>query len=263
MIQTDLYSFCYKKGSLVPICKRCGAQHFYRNGKNRKGVQRYRCRDCGFRFIWTSDLPNRRFFSSVMSFAVEIYTDLRKAISLRGIAELLKKLFNVDVTYEGVRGWVKTSEIKVFRRENPRPTTWHADETYFKVKGAGYWLWIVYDRENVLAWHISKGRFYKDARRVMGDALKAAGCRPEKIITDGLYQYQAAIKNVIGWNWRVQKERHIIDSGIGKNAYIERLNREIKRRLKWFSTFQSMKGARIFFGLWFHHYNLRKSAHPG
>ncbi len=77
----------------------------------------------------------------------------------------------------------------------------------------------------------------------------------EKIITGGLYQYAAAIKKVVGWNWRIQKQKHIIDSGIGKNWFIERLNREIKRRIKWFSTFQSLDGANAFFGLWFYHHN--------
>ena len=40
-----------------------------------------------------------------------------------------------------------------------------------------------------------------------------------------------------------------------KNAFIERLNREIKRRLKWFSFFQALEGATAFFGLWFYHHN--------
>src|SRR3989338_6262782 len=116
MIQTDLYSFSYKKGSLVPFCKRCGEQNFYRDGRNKKGIQRYECKKCNLRFVWTSDLQNKRFFSNIISFAVEIYTDLRKAISqicvnfnskaddveiytdlrkaisLEGVAELLKKI---------------------------------------------------------------------------------------------------------------------------------------------------------------------------
>jgi transposase-like protein len=83
MLQTDLYSFSYKKGSLVPSCKKCGGQNFYGDGKNKKGIQRYECRTCGFRFVWTSDLPRRRTFSNIISFAVELYTDLRKGISLK------------------------------------------------------------------------------------------------------------------------------------------------------------------------------------
>ena len=142
-----------------------------------------------------------------------------------------------------------------------KATTWHADETYIKIKGNGYWLWIVYDKLGVLAWHISKKRKIQDARIVLQKALQVAGTKPVKIITDGLKQYCFAIKKVIGWNWRVQKEKHIVSSGIGRNWFIERLNREIKRRIKWFSTFQSIKGDKAFFGLWFYHFNQRKSSH--
>lgn len=257
MIQTDLHSFSYKKGTLVPRCKRCEATRFYRDGKNKEGIQRYECRICGFRFVWTSDLPHCNFFSSIMSFAVELYTSPRMAASLRGVAQVLKKVFNVVVSHEAIRQWVRAAKRVISRRQNPVSTTWHVDETYVKIQGNGHWLWIVYcrDTKQVLAWHISKGRFFADAKRVLADALQVAGVRPEKIITDGLWQYQAAIKKAIGWNYREQKKRHIIDSGIGKNAYIERLNREVKRRTKWFSTFQSLEGALAFFGLWFHHHN--------
>ena len=206
-------------------------------------------------------MEKRRFFSSIISFAVEVYTDLRKAVSLQGVAELLKKIFDVEVTYESIRQWVLASNKTISRREIVKATTWHADETYIKIKGNGYWLWIVYDKLGVLAWHISKKRKIQDARIVLHKALQVAGTKPAKIITDGLKQYCYAIKKIIGWNWRVQKEKHIVSSGIGRNWYIERLNREIKRRSKWFSTFQSVKGAKAFFGMWFYNFNKRKSAH--
>ena len=261
MIQTDLYSFSYKKGSLVPSCKRCSEQNFWRSGKNKIGIQRYKCKKCNFRFVWTSDLPKRRFFSCIMSFAVEIYTDLRKALSLEGVTEVLKKALDVTVSYESIRQWVLTTKKPISRREIAKATTWHADETYIKIKGKGYWLWIVYDKIGVLSWRISKKRTIKDARILLKKALEVAGIKPAKIITDGLKQYCYAIKKIIGWNWRAQKEKHIVSSGIGRNWFIERLNREIKRRLKWFSTFQSIKGANAFFGLWFYHFNQRKSTH--
>lgn len=261
MIQTDLYSFSYKKGSLLPVCKKCGAQHFYRNGKNKQGMQRYQCRNCSFRFVWTSDLPRRNFFSSIISFAVEIYTSPQMGMSLRGVTKILKKAFSVVVSHEAVRQWVLSCKKSISRRKNVTATTWHADETYFKIKGIGHWLWVVFcaDTKQVLSWHISRGRFFKDAKYVLQKALDVACVRPEKIITDGLYAYAAAVKNVMGWHWRVFRKKYFIESGIGKNAIIERLNREIKRRFKWFSTFQSMKGAMAFFGLWFYHHNQFKS----
>ncbi|MEK6827877.1 MAG: DDE-type integrase/transposase/recombinase [Nanoarchaeota archaeon] len=261
MLQTDLYSFSYKKGSLVPSCKRCGGQNFYKNGKNKEGIIRYRCRNCNFRFVWTSDLPKRKFFSSVIGFAVEIYTSLRMAVSLRGVTDIVKKAFGVFVSYETIRQWVLTTKKPISRREIAKATTWHADETYIKIKGNGYWLWIVYDKIGVLAWHISKKRKIKDAKIVLKKALEVAGTKPAKIITDGLKQYCYAINKIIRWNWRVQKEKHIVSSGIGRNWFIERLNREVKRRIKYFSTFQSYRGAKAFFGLWFYHYNQFKSSH--
>ena len=260
MIQTDLYSFGCKTGTLVPWCKKCGTQNFWRNGRSKKNQQIYKCKSCGFRFVWCSDIPNKRFFTNVIGFAVEIYVET--GISLRTLAKKLIKFFNVKVSYETIRQWIKIYEKPISRREIPVETAWHADETYIKIKGVGHWLWIIRCREtgNVLSWRITKGRFFKDAKGLMRDALKVAGTRPESITTDGLFQYAAAIKKVMGWHWREYRKKHIIDSGIGKNWFIERLNREIKRRIKWFSTFQSMKGANTFFSVWFHHLN--KSEFP-
>jgi transposase-like protein len=136
--------------------------------------------------------------------------------------------------------------------------TWHADETYIKISGKGFWLWVVRCKEsgNVLAWHISKNHLLKDAKLVIQKALdNSEGVKPEKIITDGLWQYPVAIYKVMRWSWKEQKIRHVIDSGIGKNYFIERLNREIKRRTGWFKTFQALTGAKAFFALWFYHFN--------
>jgi len=208
-------------------------------------------------------MPNRRCFSHIVSFAVELYTDLRKGISLEGVAELLKKVFNVSFTYETIRKWLRFDKKNISRRKIIEATHWHADETYFKIKGIGHWLWVVFceDTKQILAWHISKKRLHKDAVQLFKQALYNARTKPSKITTDGLYQYQSAIKKVMGWKWNIYQEKHVIDSGIGKNAIIERLNREIKRRFKWFSTFHSMEGAKTFFGLWFYHYNQRMSSH--
>ncbi len=255
MLQTDLYSFSYKTGTLVPWCKKCGKQNFFRDGKTNYGQQLYKCKSCGFRFVWCSDLPHKRFFTNVIIFAVELYVET--GISLRTLAKKMKKFFNVKVSYETIRQWIKIYEQPISAREIVISTRWHADETYIKIKGIGHWLWIVRCREtgNVLSWRITKGRFFKDAKGLMQDALNVAGIRPESITTDGLYQYAAAIKKVMGWHWREYRKRHIVDSGIGKNWFIERLNREIKRRVKWFSSFQSLEGAKTFFSVWFNHLN--------
>jgi putative transposase len=259
MLQTDLSSFSYKKGTLVPWCKRCGAENFLRRGKNPLGLTRYQCRACGFRFVWTSDLPRRHIFSNIIAFAVDLYTRTRVAASLAGVRDILRQAFNVVVSRECIRQWILKATTCIIPN-GTTAKTWHIDETYIKIKGRGWWLWIVYCRENssVLAWRLSKTRLYQDAFALVKQALHAArGVRPECIITDGLWQYPVAIYKVMGWTWKEHKTRHIVDSGIGKNAFIERLNREIKRRVKYFSTFQCLEGANAFFALWFYHHNQR------
>lgn len=255
MLQTDLYSFSYKKGSVVPWCKKCGHQNFYKAGKSKQNKQRYKCRKCGHRFIWTSDLPKQTFFSNVIAFATELYTTT--GISLRKVAYQLKKYFDIIISHEAIRQWVLKSKKSI--DDNCIPTkTWHIDETYFKIKGVGHWLWVVRCKESghVISWNISKSHLLKDAIKTLKYAMKQTdGIKPEKIITDGLWQYPVAIKKVIGWRWNIQKKKHIIDSGIGKNAFIERLNREIKRRFRWFGTFQALESANAFFKLWFYYHN--------
>lgn len=257
MLQTDLSSFSYKKGSLVPMCKRCGNENFYRNGKNKQGLQRYACRSCKFRFVWSSDLPRRNFFSSIMTFAVELYTSPRMAASLRGISRILNKAFNISVSYETIRLWVLQAS-STLKPSGFSTETWHIDETYVKVRGIGHWLWVVRCRESgdVIAWHLSRSRLLKDALALLRKAKESCnGFRPDRIITDGLWQYPVAIYKVMGWNKKEHRKRHVVDSGIGKNAFIERINKEIKRRVRWFGTFQALESAKAFFGLWFYHHN--------
>lgn len=222
----------------------------------------YKCKQCRYRFVWVSDLPNRRFFSKAISFAVEIYSTI--GISLRVLSKTLKKFFDIKVSYEGIRQWVlqdKTSHFVDDKVDNAR--TWHCDETWVKVKGKWQMLWVVYCKETrqVLAWHLSPIIVLKHAMTVLQKAKQRVnGRRPEKIVTDGLWQYNVAIYKVMGWNWKEHKIRYVKDSGIGKNAAIERVNREIKRRYNWFSTFQSQQGAESFFKLFFSYYN-RRTAH--
>ena len=151
MLQTDLYSFSYKKGSLLPTCKRCGTENFYRDGKNKAGMQRYKCKQCSYRFLWTSDLPRRNYFSNIISFATELYNTT--GISLRTLAKKMLKFFDINISYEGIRQWVLTSKKTISRREIVFASTWHVDEIYIKIKGKGFWLWIVFcaDTKQVLA----------------------------------------------------------------------------------------------------------------
>lgn len=192
------------------------------------------------------------------SFAVDLYTSI--GVSLRTLATILGTL-GFTVSHTTIRLWVLQSNTPHFvddKADNAR--TWHCDETYIKIKGVGHWLWLVYcaETKQVLAWRISQTHLLNDAIAVLQKAKQRVnGARPEKIVTDGLWQYNVAIRKVMGWHWTEHKQRYIKDSGIGKNSLVERVNREVKRRIKWFSTFQTLPGAEAFFNLFFNHFNRR------
>ena len=65
-----------------------------------------------------------------------------------------------------------------------------------------------------------------------------------------------AIRKTFGWRKKVHTRK--INAAFGINSVIERLNREIKRRIKWFGTFQSLEGATKFIEHWINNYNTEK-----
>ena len=95
----------------------------------------------------------------------------------------------------------------------------------------------------------------EDAKQLMIEAKEKAGI-PNLIITDGLAAYIKAIKKVFGWKRKVHHRK--VAAAFGPNSIIERLNREVKRRIKWFSTFQSLECAEIFIQQWINNYNTEK-----
>tara|TARA_Y100000310_G_scaffold340344_1_gene435777 strand:+ start:849 stop:1622 length:774 start_codon:yes stop_codon:yes gene_type:complete len=253
-IQLYLDSYCYKKlsGTLVPDCKKCESKNLKKDGKY-KDFQQYKCKECGFRFSYASDLPRRRFPSSIIHFAVSLYVST--GISLRNVAKKVLKFFKTKVSHKTIQSWVKTFQVPEINLKTG--AIWHADETSIKIKGKLYWLWLVIDSKTrlIISWRLSKDRTLEDAKQLMLEAKEKAGI-PNLIITDGLAAYIKAIKKVFGWRNKVHHRAK--SAAFGPNSIIERLNREVKRRVKWFSTFQSFDCAENFIQQWINNYNTEK-----
>ncbi len=200
-LQCVLSSFSFKtfSGWVVPECKRCGSSHIKKAGWFNRH-QRYECKNCGLRFVYTSDLPRKRFHSSVIKYAVKLYASL--GVSLRTIANKVLNFFGIRVSHESIRKRVKDFLFPEKKLEVGK--VWHADETAIKIKGKVHWLWLVMDRKTrkIITWRLSNGRTYFDARIVMKEAKEKAG-KPRVIVTDGLWEYRRAIRKTWGWreNW--------------------------------------------------------------
>lgn len=253
--QKDLSSF---QSVEPPACKRCGSVGLRKDGRYRRTRKRvYECKRCGCKFVFNqSDLEKMRFHSRVIAFAVDLYANT--GIALRTLKRKLKEHFEVIVSHETIRSWIKkaSANIAIPRVSDLKTRFWCVDEHKVRVNGRYIFLWTIIDPESkvVLAWHVSRFRTTKDAVHVLKTAFERTGNAPWQIITDHLPLYVGAIRKAF---YRKQCPEHYQDT-LQRNNYIERLFREVKRRTKWFSAFRTYDSIAEFFNVFFYCYNHNK-----
>ena len=114
--------------------------------------------------------------------------------------------------------------------------TWRADELYLKVKGDMKYLFALMDDETRfwIAQEVADTKDKHDARRLFQMGKEAAGKKPTKLITDGLYAYRDAFRKEF-YSYRGVRVEHIHSVAIRgdrNNNKMERLNGEIRDREK-------------------------------
>ena len=146
----------------------------------------------------------------------------------------------VDVSYETIRRWVDkfgstyAKWIKS-RSENPSPI-WHLNEIYTKINGKMVYLWRAVDDEGtVLDVVVQKRRNAKAATRLLRKLLRNQGIKPQRIVTDRLGSYEAALK-LLGL-------KHLQDVGGRKNNRAECSHVPIRKRERKSQRFKSVENA--------------------
>ncbi|MEO5774749.1 MAG: IS6 family transposase [Sphingomicrobium sp.] len=185
--------------------------------------------------------PFRCFNSSpeVIRAAVMLY--IRYPLSLRNVEDLLSKQ-GIDVSYETVRFWwnrfgpLFAGEIRrkrVSYMRGFRHWRWHLDEMYVKVNGELRYLWRAVDHEGeILESFVTKTRDKAAALAFMKKAMKRYGS-PEKIVTDGLRSYKAAMSEL----GNTEKQ----EVGRWANNRVENSHLPFRRRERAMLRFRQMK----------------------
>jgi len=110
---------------------------------------------------------------------------------------------------------------------------WHLDEVFVKINGVRHYLWRAVDHEGeVLESYVTKKRDKSAALRFLKKALKRHG-KAEKIVTDGLKSYPAAMRDL------GNLERRII--GQWKNNRAENSHLPFRRREHAMLRFRRME----------------------
>ena len=148
--------------------------------------------------------PFRYFKTSrdVIQLAVLMY--VRYPLSLRNVEDLLYGR-RIDMTHESVRFWgerfgplfartIKRQRAS-FMRQHPQ-WRWHVDEMVVKINGRTHYLWRAVDHEGeVLESFVTKKRDKLAALTFLRKAMRRY-VSPDRLLTDGLRSYGAAMKEI-------------------------------------------------------------------
>ena len=134
----------------------------------------------------------------IISHAVWLY--LRFPLSFRDVEELLAER-GIEVSHESIRRWVVkfgprlAAELR--RREPKRGRIWHLDEMAVRIGGKQHWLWRAVDEHGAtLEVLLQERRDTGAAERFFGKLLAHTGAPPERITTDKLGSYAAALQRL-------------------------------------------------------------------
>ena len=138
-----------------------------------------------------------RFPKLIISYAVYLYH--RFLLSYRDVQELLFKR-GVDVSHETVRVWCAKfgpDLAEALRRRRPRRgRNWHLDEMRVVMGGVTHWLWrAVNEHGEVLDVLLQESRNTGAAKRFFRRLIDDQEL-PERIVTDGLRSYGAALREL-------------------------------------------------------------------
>ncbi len=239
------------------FCVECFSSKIKKGGlrklKDGGTIQRYICRDCGYRFV--SGGKGFRVVKKDPRIVVEAIDLLMKGMSARDISRHIQDTTGIKISYGTVLNYPKKfmEIIRIYVDSNLSPMlgdTWCLDEMMINVKntkktgkGRYVWLWSIIDTKTkfVIASLISKQREINDAEEILSVARSRSGNDPNYIITDLLRPYEKAITEIFG-----KSVAHIKSKSLSKgfaNRPIERYHNEVRSVIKSNRGFGNDKSA--------------------
>jgi putative transposase len=216
-----------------------------RHNKKSGDMQRYLCKDCGYRFIVNPAFENCKASAKIITTALDLYF---KGISLRKVADHLKQFYNFQINCSSICRWIRkfTKTVQPYvdslapakvggvyqvdemmlhvRKENNDD---EANHTSRQFDDHYSWLWNLMD-STTRFWICSKitQRRNTEAGVELLQDMKKRAPLPKAFVHDGLRAYDEAYQKELFTlkNPRIQNIRSIGSGHHGLNSKVERLN---------------------------------------
>ncbi len=140
-----------------------------------------------------------RYPAEIISHTVWLY--FRFALSFRDVEEILAAR-GIVVSCETVRQWClrfgQRYANKIRHRHDNLGDTWFLDEVFITINGVRHYLWRAVDQDgDVLDILVQKRRDKRAAKRFFRKLLKGMRYSPRIIVTDKLWGYGTAKKEIM------------------------------------------------------------------
>src|SRR5918911_3480726 len=184
----------------MPSCPSCQQPASKRNGRDRRGRQKYACSACQRTFTddTASAFSGYRWPADVILTAVRWY--LAYPLSSRQVLELLAER-GIDVSHRTVLDWVQAFGPRlaaaVRRRRPPVGGRWFVDEVFLFRKGHKRYLYRAIDEDGVVVdVLLSEHRDTASAEAFFRQAIERTGVIPDAVVTDHHRPYIKAVATI-------------------------------------------------------------------
>ncbi|MBU0466526.1 MAG: DDE-type integrase/transposase/recombinase [Nanoarchaeota archaeon] len=234
------------------ICPSCNGESIKKNGtrktENRGNIQRYKCKECSFRFTIDDGFYRMRNTPQKITQSVDLFF---RGISTRKVQEHLAIFHPHNASNVSIYKWVvkyskmiskftNSLKLKVGSEVQIDEMELHRRKSHKAKKGVDK-NWFIDsidpDTKFLISGEYSKTRGKRDIKAVVSKIKDKTGSQIETATTDGLLTYRKIIKSVWGYNNKLRK--HNVDhnrvnasKGEGFNHPIERLHNNVRQRTK-------------------------------
>lgn len=236
------------------VCPRCTENKTKKDGlrgTNHRGkIQRYRCKECNFRFVLDNGFYRMRNNENIITMSIDMYIS---NLSSRKMRNQLSRHMKTKVSHMSILDWVRRYTLKVSKFVDKlgynMGKSFYADETLIDCEGRDdrFWCCLDWDTRLITGVHYSLSGNPQEAQKFLFKSIQKG--KPKFIQTDGGVFYPKAFRRLFYSNkiCGLTIEHKIQNASITKihNYRIETVFMKIKDRVNDFRGIKALWSAPI------------------